>query len=240
MPSLKDFQQSKGIIVEEVGFNEYPKCYRSISEEPSECLLLEDLSVRGFNIVDRYENDVTADHVYLVLNALAKLHAISFALNDQQAQKFTELASKLSENFIRTDDVLNREFFKKQSLLILEVISGDEDAHLSKVINKLFEREAVDIAADCLDISFGAVITHGDAHQNNILFKCDVNGKPIEVCLLDWQESRYSSPIVDIAYFLFCCTTKELRDAHYDNFLRVYHESLSAHIRRYKTIFFSV
>lgn len=235
LPILRDFEASKGFIVDDIGFNEYPKCYRSICEEPSECLLLEDLSIRGFSIIDRYVDDVTADHVYLVMKALAKLHAISFALKDQQPLKFMELASKLGEKFVRTDDISVREFFKKQSLLILQTISGEDDAHLLAIINKLFEQDPIDIAADCLDISFGAVITHGDTHQNNIMFKCDASGKPIDISLVDWQETRYSSPIVDIVFFMFCSTTKELRDTHYNTFLRVYHECLSAHIRRYET-----
>lgn len=234
---LREFELSKGITCNEGGFNEYPKCYRSISEEPSECLLLEDLSIRGFSIVDRYACDITADHVYLIMKTLARLHAISFALSDQQPAKFKELVSKLSEEFVRPDDLFTREFFKKQSLLILEVISGEEDAHLLKVINKLFERHPFDIAEDCLDNSSEAVISHGDTHQNNVMFKCDAFGKPIEAILLDWQETRYSSPVLDIVFFMFCCTTKELRDIHYDNFLRAYHESLSSHIRRYKMVF---
>ena len=65
------------------------------------------------------------------------------------------------------------------------------------------------------------------------MFTYDNNGKPIDVNFLDWQTTRHASPIIDIVYFMFCCTTKELRDAHYDDFLKVYHNSLSAHVRRY-------
>lgn len=161
LPFLREFEQSKSVSADEAGFNEYPKCFRSVSEDPSECLLLEDLSDRGFNIVDRYSDDVTADHVYLVLRALAKFHAISFALKDQQPEKFMALASKLAERFIRPDDNFIREFFKKQSELVMRVISGEEDAHLLTIIKKLFEKDPVDIAADCLDNSSAAVISHG-------------------------------------------------------------------------------
>lgn len=65
------------------------------------------------------------------------------------------------------------------------------------------------------------------------MFTYDNNGKPIDVNFLDWQTTRHASPIIDIVYFMFCCTTKELRDTHYDEFLKVYHSSLSAHVRRY-------
>lgn len=143
----------------------------------------------------------------------------------------------MNELFVRRDDKFFRLFFNKQAQSALDVVSDDDEyANLKIKLTKLFEKEALDIAADCLDVSAasaGSVIAHGDAWQNNTMFRYDNHGKPCEIMLLDWQISRHCSPIIDIVYYLFSCTTKELRDAHYDNFLRVYHESLCAHIKRY-------
>ncbi|XP_055296576.1 uncharacterized protein LOC129565584 [Sitodiplosis mosellana] len=235
LPFLKEFEQSKGVVIEEDGFVEYPKCYRTIDEAPSESLFLEDLSVRDFAIIDRYTQEVTADHVYLFMKALGKLHAISFALKDQQPEKFKELASSLKEMFLRANEEFIGEFFDNQAESIFKVLDNAEDAHLLAKMKKVFENGAFKTALECLDLDGtdpGSVISHGDSWQNNLMFRYDENGKPIEICLLDLQVSRYSSPIIDIVYFIFCCTTKELRDAHYDDFLKAYHESLSAHIRR--------
>lgn len=187
-------------------------------------------------MLDKSTEVVTADHVNLVMRTLGKFHAISIALKHQRPEEFDELASVLTEQFVRRDDKFFRMFFNKQAQQALEVVSGDEDVALKLKLTKLFEREALDIAADCLDesaASVGSVIAHGDAWQNNCMHKNDSNGKPIDVSLLDWQMSRHSSPIIDIVYYLFSCTTKELRDAHYDTFLKVYHDSLSAHVKRY-------
>lgn len=232
---MRKFEESKGVIFEENGFNVYPKCYRTIDADPNECVLLEDMSVRDFTIIDRYTEEITADHVRLVMQALGKLHAISFALKDQQPKQFEELTSNLSEIFIRRDDERFRGYFNMLVQNVKDALSGEEDAHLLEKITKFYDRDAIDIAADCLDHKLtgsSAVISHGDAWQNNTMFKYDNNGKPIEICLLDWQISRSSLVVIDIVYYMFCCTTKELRDAHYDEFLKVYHESLSAHIRR--------
>lgn len=234
LPYLRQFEESKGVVVEETGFHEYPKCYRTVDEEPSESVFMEDLSVRDFRIIDRFTEDITVDHVNLVMQSLAKLHAISFVLKHEQPDKFKQLTSNLPELFIR-DDPIMREYLKNQCEVIFGVVSAEEDAHLLTKVKKLFEKDAMDIAAECLDLeSTGAasVITHGDAWQNNTMFIYDKNGKPIEINLVDWQISRQSSPIIDIVYYMFSCTTKEMRDAHYENFLKVYHESLSAHIRR--------
>lgn len=236
LPYFREFEASKGVIVEENGFIEYPICYRTVDEEPSECVLLEDLSVRDLHIIDRHTEEITADHVRLVMQVLGKFHAISFALKDQQPEKFKKLSSNLDEVFIRRNDPFLRDYFVKQTDSVINVLSSEEDAHLVAKVKKLFEKHAMDIAADCLELEptgSATVITHGDAWQNNTMFRYDKNGKPIEISLLDWQISRHSSPIIDIVYYMFCCTTKELRDAHYDDFLKVYHESLSAHIQRY-------
>lgn len=235
LPYLQQFERSKGVVIEDNGFFEYPICYQTLDEEPYECLLLEDLSVRGFSIVDRFTEEVTADHVHLFMKALAKFHAISFALKDQQPEKFLALASNLREVF-RADDLLVRDYFNKQVENVLDILKNDEDAKLLARMKELFERDAIDIAAECLDpksAENAAVISYGDAWQNNSMYRYDDQGKPNGIVLLDWQISRHSTPIIDIAYFIFCCTTKEVRDAHYDNFLDTYHSSLSTHIRRY-------
>jgi hypothetical protein len=49
--------------------------------------------------------------------------------------------------------------------------------------------------------------------------------------MLDWQISKYSSPILDLSYFLFACISKEdIEDL--DEILRLYHKSLSSHLQR--------
>ena len=176
---------------------------------------------------------MTADHVRLVMQGFAKFHAISFALKDQHPEKFNDLTSNLSEVFICKANIQLRYYLSEQAHAVFKALSHEKEL-LSRV-KKFYEREALDIAADCIDIEScgsASVITYGDVHQNNILFKYDGNANPIEASFLDWQGVRYSSPVLDIAFFIFCSTTKEVRDIYYDEFLQVYHETLTAHIRR--------
>lgn len=53
-------------------------------------------------------------------------------------------------------------------------------------------------------------------------------GKPDKIVLLDWQVSRYCSPVLDLVYFFFTCTDSEMREKHYDELLNLYHHSLKA------------
>lgn len=44
---------------------------------------------------------------------------------------------------------------------------------------------------------------------------------------------RYSSPVCDLVYYLFCCTSKNLRDEHYSEFIDNYYMSLSDFVKRF-------
>lgn len=226
---FEEFQLSKGINPLANGFNECPKCYSTISEEMSESLILEDLKLRQFEMMKRNE-PVSFDHVSLFMKALGKFHAISFALKDQQSQKFNELTDLVSENYwqlLKLDtknhyfDMLNRltsvlEEEKRFDLLerFKKVTSGDYSATIHRLISSAAAEQY-------------AVICHGDATINNSIFRYDEHDKPIEIELLDLQFSRYASPVTDLVLYLFCSTTKELRDQHFEEFLKIYHGSLS-------------
>lgn len=49
-------------------------------------------------MIDRRNEIIKADHVKLIMQALGKWHAISFALKDQQPEKFQQLASNFIGN----------------------------------------------------------------------------------------------------------------------------------------------
>lgn len=67
------------------------------------------------------------------------------------------------------------------------------------------------------------------------MFKYDETKKQIEgVCFIDWQVMRYSSPVLDLMYYIFSCTTRELRGRNYNVYLKMYHDSLTEFIKRYK------
>lgn len=211
--------------------------YRAVETDFSESIFLEDLSVRNFTIVDRFTQEINADHTRLMMKCLGKFHALSLSLNDQQPQKFKELASKLVELYFRPNVKLSRDFYNSTVESIFNSVSGKEDALLLAKVKKVFEKDVVDVAADCVIAGLDSptsVIRHGDAWQNNTLFTYDKQGKPIEINLLDWQIAHHgTTPIADVVHFIFASTTKELRDAHYDEFLKIYYNSLSNHIRRY-------
>lgn len=78
-PMFYAFQESCGVNPEQNGFFEYPKCYKFNNAEDNKFLILLDLRENGFEMFNRLD-ELTFDHVNLVMDTLGKFHGISFAL----------------------------------------------------------------------------------------------------------------------------------------------------------------
>nr|XP_046483588.1 uncharacterized protein LOC124219686 [Neodiprion pinetum] len=48
--------------------------------------------------------------------------------------------------------------------------------------------------------------------------------------MLDFQLARCASPVLDTSFLIYTCTDKTLRDQHYEDLLRLYHDELSKNI----------
>lgn len=53
-----------------------------------------------------------------------------------------------------------------------------------------------------------------------------------DTILLDWQITRFCSPVMDLFDVLFTSSDKEFRDKHFHNLIRHYHKTLSESIQR--------
>ena len=220
---------SKGVIPHENGFNENAQCYFSMSEELCESLFLEDLKRRQFEMLNYRKESITFEHVSLVMKALGKLHAISFALKDQQPEKFKELANlSFEQHWTFLESELNVHYFDALKRLTA-ILEEEKRFDLLEKFNKVAGSDQCSTIFKLVSSSAAepyAVICHGDLTTNNSMFRYDEQGKAIEIKLIDWQFTRYASPVTDLVLYLFCSTTKELRDQHYEDFLNIYHESL--------------
>ncbi|XP_037036188.1 uncharacterized protein LOC119074271 [Bradysia coprophila] len=235
LPYFRYFEESKGIIGGDDAFTEYPKCFRTVDIELNECVLLEDLKIRGFIPIDRHTEEPSYDHIRLFLLALAKYHAISLAIKDQQPEKFQSLTANTKVFIIDRDNESFHAYFNEQVQYASNLLSAEEDAHVLKKLKQFFSKDALDIFVDLIEqgaMEPAAVVSYGDANLNNSLFRYDNSKKPVEICLLDWQESWLGTPIADVVYYLFVSVTKAIRDAHYDHLLKEYHTQLSTHLRR--------
>lgn len=234
LPYFRLFQESRH-VPRGNGFYEYPNCYKSIETNQMESLFMQDLNEKRFTMINK--DDITVEHILLVMKSIGKLHAISFALKEQQPEKFEELVSELDEPMFKTNYFLDNapRAVNSAAVDVISSITDEKDAHLLKSVLKLYEKTQYELALECIDGQNAepyAVVTHGDLWSNNTMFRLDDENKPKKVCLIDWQLSRYASPVLDLVYYIFISTTRELRGRHYNNYLKTYYGSLSSHLIR--------
>ncbi|XP_071533011.1 uncharacterized kinase-like protein D1044.1 [Panulirus ornatus] len=72
------------------------------------------------------------------------------------------------------------------------------------------------------------VLSHGDCWLNNLLFRYNDAGDPVEVMLVDLQSIRKHTPAVDLNYFLFTSFSSPERRLNLEEFLETYYTTFSS------------
>lgn len=216
------------------GFHEYPTCYKTIDAAPYECVFMADLCAEGFTMFDSAKSPISAEHVFLVMKVLGKFHAISFAMKTRQPEKFEKFTSKLLdiEYEFRPKVTSWSQIYVKFFIAFAKKFASED---IAKRVAQLFAGSLSDLFDECRDSAYAepfAVICHGDCWENNTMIKTDENGVPTEIRILDFQKLIYASPVLDLLDFIYRCTDKNLRDRHYDEFIKAYYSSCCQHLQR--------
>jgi thiamine kinase-like enzyme len=160
---------------------------------------------------------------------MGRFHGLSFAFKDQNPQKFADLQSSVNETVFTSSATghfysiltsgwkaalrIARKTFTKDHLQIIEAFLGNVWEKMGTLAKP---QEPY------------AVILHGDAFINNILFHYpleETGETPDKLCLIDFQMSRYGSPALDLSFFLLRYYSEEAGH-NYRDLLRVYHDAL--------------
>lgn len=176
MAHFSELQKLNGVNIAETGFHEYSECYRTIDDDMSESLLIEDLRETNFVMIDHRTEEVSFEHASLVMATLGKFHALSFASKDQAPEKFNAFAAKMPEILFRQEDAYISKLLDGQRQRIAECLADTGDSALIAKINRVFVKPVENVAYGCVAGQAAepyAVICHGDFWNNNILFKYD-------------------------------------------------------------------
>ncbi|CAH1718396.1 unnamed protein product [Chironomus riparius] len=219
-PMYKKFQEDKGIDVQKDGFFQVPVCYKTLPDDPHEGLFFEDLKVTGFSMFDR-KRDLTKDHIFLVIEALAKMHATYFSIKDQKpelVEKYKDIEDYILKQCRRKEAAMKifNEKMKNQALDVLKYCKNEE---LVKRVREVLSPELHLLLEEGNDVQAAepyAILCHGDCWMNNVMYQYDENGIPKTCILLDHTIMR----------------TKSLRDKYYNEFMSVYFDKLSSFMQR--------
>ncbi|KAG7211358.1 hypothetical protein KM043_010648 [Ampulex compressa] len=194
-------------------------------------IVLEDVSPLGFVPVSR-QNCITIDECTVVLQAMARFHAISFAYKNQNPDAFKEMASHLQETYFKNE---TWDWYKRYHRNLTNV-AGNALAieYPDSVAKKKFDSQVFgDWYKKCIEFcdrkeAPTSVITQGDSWAPNFMIRQVGNDQ--EVLILDFQLAHVTSPVLDLAFCIYSCTDQALRDKHFDDILKIYHKELSATI----------
>uniref|UniRef100_A0A8D8ACI7 Uncharacterized oxidoreductase dhs-27 n=1 Tax=Culex pipiens TaxID=7175 RepID=A0A8D8ACI7_CULPI len=237
MPLFGKFQTEQGLEKEE-GFWRIPKCYYASCdlEKMEAVVIMEDLQLKGFRMWNK-SKPADLEHSLLLMKQLGAFHAVSFAMKDQQPEQFGPFKHLVDPMKVMIDmdpkkqiHALFGQMYDRAATTLEE-----DDTEAKKAFEKL-KGTVVDSYVECVSAEEAepyAVIGHGDCWINNMMYTYeDKDPNPKDIRLIDWQLSRYVSPILDLSYFIFICTDEEFRANHFDQLLDCYYESLSDQLKK--------
>ncbi|MCL4124290.1 UNVERIFIED_CONTAM: hypothetical protein GTU68_037107, partial [Idotea baltica] len=208
----------------------FPECVYANLEYGREILLLKDLRLKGFKMFDKHRG-MDFEHSKMLIKELAKLHSSSLLFKDTLINKtVNDVYPFLFNEFLEVQET-GRETFEAfiksnvdTSLKMIKHLKQYEKQY--KWLENLKEN-VMDTFLDLIKESPEnmRVICHGDCWNNNVLFRYNEDGHPIEITLLDLQMCRYGSVGLDLNYFFYTSLTGEVRNKFYDKLLsEYYHE----------------
>jgi aminoglycoside phosphotransferase (APT) family kinase protein len=112
---------------------------------------------------------------------------------------------------------------------------GDCDVYAAKISNwdvKKLTTQWVDVA-EPMRCGF-QILNHGDIWLNNMMFKSDEEGKPLDVSMIDFQGPFWGSPVNDLMYFLISSVADDIKIDHFDELVGFYHDQLCSSLKSLK------
>ncbi|KAM7355803.1 uncharacterized protein ACRADG_001753 [Cochliomyia hominivorax] len=237
---LFELQQQKHEITNSSAykFDIIPQIFYANLDLEDEFIIFEDLTLSDYQQNSR-TNMPSYDLVCATFRSIAKMHAMSFVLQYRKPDVFQNLINEMSDNLFTEDmEPLTVEFGKKYIRRTRVMLEQEMKSSSRKQIEALkrLEENFKEICLRCVDgkaTAPYAVICHGDFWNNNILYKYDAHHQATSAKLIDFQLSRYASPILDLVHYLYACTERDLRNKHFMEFMDIYHQTLTDHIHYY-------
>lgn len=195
-----------------------------------EVIVFDDLTQHNYGMV--YE-PLTFDTLEVILEKIAKFHALSMVLAESDEQK---------ELVINHRNTTDREKFRAMFASITRNVKSLAEAiklwpgfeAIGEKVDKS-QGNLLDRYIDCYSRQSTRgfnVLNHGDFHIRNMMFRKNEKGTPNEVMFLDFQFPLYLSPGFDLVYMLNAIGAGDVRDRR-DEVIKWYHSLLVQNLKLY-------
>lgn len=202
---------------------------RLLYSNSSYTLVFDDLKACGYVMADRYK---LLDYVHcaLCLKTLARFHAASVVL----IEKHPDIVDHVAWEFLYSEEKKqwNRENLDAMSGIFVNTVESWNVFENFKARTDRFWETIVDEVTELCKPRKNSlnVVNHGDAWTNNMLFKYDDSGRPIDIKMIDFQVCRYTSPVMDILYLLFTSAGEDVLKTRLSELIAAYVGALNGQL----------
>lgn len=215
-------------------FTEVPRLLCCHCDGLNDFIALEDLCVDGYASAPR-EQGVDFHLAAMVMRVMGKFHGVSLAIGDQDAALLKRLSQSTMEVYC-SEELRNwyAPFAEHAIVVARDAMHQEypdteyERRMLAFTDERFYDRMVAAIERRNRYTAFG----HGDCWLPNFLMQYaskTADGQPAgraQRCkMIDFQLTRFASPAIDLSIVLYACTDQQLREQHFDDLLRIYHES---------------
>ncbi|ETN57725.1 Juvenile hormone-inducible protein [Anopheles darlingi] len=196
------------------------------SEVPSDLLVLEDLTVRGYS-VENQALGLTLDQSRMALEKLAFFHAASAIMLTENTVPNGAFAKFTRGTFHKEHQDRLRHFPDVMATVCELAPEFGFNTELTEKLRQL-PPKTLQKAIEAYESDFRGfkVLNHGDFWTNNILFRYQGN-ELVDALFVDFQNCVVGSPIIDLVYFLASSPAYDVLQKHRDELVFVYHETLT-------------
>ncbi|XP_037817353.1 uncharacterized protein LOC119607483 [Lucilia sericata] len=194
-----------------------------------DAIIFEDLAVRDYTMANRLEG-MDEKHLKLCLRKLAKMHATAAVLNEQQSGSLEKYCHGIFNRHVNCYGV-----FFENVIRVCAKYAGSCPQLGSYYKDKLLELipYVAEYATRCYDLNptrYFETLNHGDMWTNNVMVLYnDVQNKTDvkDILLIDFQYCNWTSPAIDLYYFLCTSSQDDLLFNHQPKLIQYYHQVLS-------------
>lgn len=160
-----------------------------------EVIVLEDLAEAKYILADRFTG-LDMKHILMVVRKLARMHAASVVIHQKDPTAYRNFDAGM---FSSKYSVCNEMFESFCKAFVDELTAWEGFEYYAEKVSKL-RPSMVKNAIKCFEHVDGdfLVLTHGDLWINNIMFKYNEQGEPVDCVLIDLQLVSHASPAVDL------------------------------------------